>query len=312
MKDAASKFDADLSDLGQDEWLAQLEDVAEEYGYFENLGPDHMAAFIDEGTKLLVTFETVNTAHKLNHDEEPIGFTFVREEGWSHLAILATKNSWFRDRYVYGYFDRLVDDGFFEDFDSVLFYGAGMGGYAAAAYSVAAPGAQVLALRPFATLDPRVTEWDDRFRKMRRTSFTDRYGYAPDMIDAVDRATIVYDPRQQLDAMHAAMFTKSNVTKLRVPNLGDTIERDLAGMHLLAPMIVAAMDGKLTAAAFARLYRKRQSHLPYLRALLHITENRARPDLTRRVCEFVLRERQRPLFRRKLEELDALAAPVGE
>ena len=83
-------------------------------------------------------------------------------------------------------------------------------------------------------------------------------------------------------------------------------------MHLLAPMITAAMDGNLTPAAFAQLFRKRQSHLPYLRGLLHVTEQRDRPDLTRRVCEFVLRDRKRPLFRRKLEELDALAAPVGE
>ena len=304
MKDAASRFDADLSDLGHDEWLTQLEEVATEFGSFERLGAHHLAAFIDEGPELLVTFESVDVAREQNHDEEPIGFAFVRSEGWSHLAILATKDTWFRDETVYGYFDRLVDDGFFEDFDSVLFYGAGMSGYAAAAFAVAAPGTRVLALRPQATLDPRVTGWANRFTAMRRTSFTDRYGYAPDMIDALDRAYIVYDPFEPMDAMHGALFTKPNATKLRVPHLGGVIERDMAGMHMLAPMITSAMDGTLTGAAFSRLYRKRQSHLPYLRGLLAVTEKRDRPDLARRVCNFVLRDRQRPFFARKLELLN--------
>ena len=49
-------------------------------------------------------------------------------------------DTWFRDNRVYGYFDRLIADGFFEDFDTVIFYGAGSCGYAAAAFSVAAPG----------------------------------------------------------------------------------------------------------------------------------------------------------------------------
>ncbi|MEJ6745505.1 MAG: hypothetical protein QNK98_01850 [Yoonia sp.] len=50
----------------------------------------------------------------------------------------------------------MIDDGFFEDFYNVLFYGTHGGTYAAAAYSVAAPGCTVLALRPQATLDPRI------------------------------------------------------------------------------------------------------------------------------------------------------------
>jgi hypothetical protein len=50
--------------------------------------------------------------------------------------------------------------GFFDDFDQVVFYGAGQCGYAAAAFSVATPGATVVAIQPQATLDPRVTEWD--------------------------------------------------------------------------------------------------------------------------------------------------------
>ena len=66
----------------------------------------------------------------------------VREHRWSHMALISDSDTWFRDPAVYGWFDRLVDEGFFDEFDRVLFYGAGPCGYAAAAFSVSAPGAQ--------------------------------------------------------------------------------------------------------------------------------------------------------------------------
>ena len=113
----------------------------------------------------------------------PLGAEHRAAGGWSHLCLIAEGDTWFRDPAVYAYFDRLVDDAFFEDFDHVLFYGAGMAGYAACAYSVAAPGAQVLALNPRATLDPAAGRWDDRDRAARRLDFTSRYGYAPDMLE---------------------------------------------------------------------------------------------------------------------------------
>ncbi|MDG1103479.1 MAG: hypothetical protein P8N75_08935 [Ascidiaceihabitans sp.] len=121
---------------------------------------------------------------------------------------------------VYSYFDRLDDDGIFDDFDHVIFYGAGPCEYAAAAFSVAAPGATVVAIQPQATLDPQITEWDDRYVKMRRADFSSRYGYAPDMLDAAEQAYVIYDPCERLDAAHAAMFTRSNVKNSASITLG--------------------------------------------------------------------------------------------
>jgi hypothetical protein len=111
-----------------------------------------------------------------------------KKNGWSHLSIILDGDTWFHDPKVYAYFNRLDDDGFFDDFDHVVFYGAGPCKYAAAAFSVAAPGATVDAIQPQTTLDPRITDWDDRYMKMRRTDFTSRYGYAPDMLDAAEQA----------------------------------------------------------------------------------------------------------------------------
>ena len=55
--------------------------------------------------------------------DHTIGWEFVRRHGWSHLCLISDGDTWFRDRKIWGYFDRLIDDGFFEDFDQVIFYG---------------------------------------------------------------------------------------------------------------------------------------------------------------------------------------------
>jgi len=254
-----------------------------------------------------VTFETIAGIEALSDTAQPIGFDIVRATGWSHLGLISDGDTWFRDRNVYAYFDRLIDDGFFEDFDQVLFYGAGPCGYAAAAFSVASPGATVLAIQPQATLDPRVAGWDDRYRHMRRTSFTDRYGYAPDMLDAADRAFVIFDPHERLDSMHAALFTRSNATKLRVPHLGSAIETDLFEMQMLYRLIVQACSGKLSADGFYALWRARRDHPPYLRALMHRLDSADRPYLLAALCRNVIARRPGPRFRRRLDALEAQA-----
>ncbi len=299
------ELDAEMADLDKPAWFARLAELGDELGYCEKLGARHVAAFVDAGPQLLVTFETYRQIEAGSDNAEPRGFEFVRQRGWSHLALIADGDTWFRDDTVYRYFDRLVDDGFFEDFDSVLFFGAHAGGYAAAAYSVVAPGARVLALRPQATLDPAQTGWDTRYVDHRRLCFTDRYGYAPDMIDAAAQAWIVIDPAQSLDAMHAALFRRSNVTTLRCPHLGWQLDQAFDAMGISATLIAAAMDGSLSRHRFAHLLRARRDHLPYLRNLLQHLENDGRDELAARLCRHVLRQRSRPFFARKLAALEA-------
>ncbi len=272
MTDKSPTLATSLVDLPKREWLSTLAVIAEEDGYFQKLGKRHFAAFVEEGTSLLVTFETIQGMHALSERAQPFGWEMVQTHGWSHLCLASDGDTWFRDDAVIGYFDRLIDDGFFDEFDNVLFYGAGPCGYAAAAFSVVAPGARVIAIQPQATLAPRMTEWDDRFTDMRSLDFTSRYGYAPDMLEAADRAFVLYDPREKLDAMHAALFTRTNVTKLRMPFMGAALQTDLMEMEQISPLLNAAMEGTLTEAVFARLYRARRDHRTYLRNLLEAME----------------------------------------
>ncbi|NNK15681.1 MAG: phosphoadenosine phosphosulfate reductase [Sulfitobacter sp.] len=303
MTDETPTLDTSLVDLPRQEWLSLVDQIADEDGYVQNLGRRHHAIFIEEGSTLLVTFETLQGIQALSDLGQPLGWEMIKDHGWSHLCLASNGDTWFRDPAVYSYFDRLVDDGFFDEFDKVVFYGAGPCGYAAAAYSVSAPGAHVVAIQPQATLDPRLTEWDDRFTDMRIQDFTSRYGYAPEMLDAAEHAYVLYDPREQLDAMHAALFTRPNVTKLRMRFMGDALQTDLLEMGTWGALIKAAGEGTLTEQAFAKLYRARRDYRPYLRNLLDALEADERAPLIEALCTNVTSRMRARRFAFRLKEI---------
>lgn len=283
------------------EWFDALKQRIGETGYLARLGPQRFAAFAQAGPTLLVTFETLQGIQSLSPVAQPMGWEMVKEHGWSSLTLISKGDTWFRDPAVFAYFDRLVDDGFFDTFESVVFYGAGSCGYAAAAYSVAAPGAYVLVIQPQATLAPDLTEWDRRFPEQRRVNFTDRYGYAPDMLEAAHTAFIVYDPQQTEDAMHASLFTGQNVTKLRMAHMGSALQTDVLQMGVLFKLLAAAGRGALTPQYFARVARARRAHMPYLRKLLAVLERDEQDGRVRLLCENVCARMHAPRFERHLK-----------
>ncbi len=180
-----------------------------------------------------------------------------------------------------------------------------MCGYAAAVFSVAAPGSTVLLISPQATLERRRSAWDDRFPSARRLDFTSRYAYAPDMLDAAEVAYLIHDPGEIEDAMHASLFTGSNVNQVRFRRGGaGAIESDLKAMSLVSQIFEAAVRDELTTAELAKLLRARKRHVPYLRALLSRVLAEDRPALTARLCRAVLAEQPLPRFRHHLEQAE--------
>ncbi|WP_347538965.1 phosphoadenosine phosphosulfate reductase [Roseovarius sp. CAU 1744] len=298
MKDMPDGYETPLKGLAWTDWLEKLTAITDEDGYVERLGDRHAAILVEEKPTLLVTFETHQGIDALSDLCHPMGWEMVKALGWSHLCLVSEGDTWFRDRHVYAYFDRLVDDGFLEDFEQVIFYGAGACGYAAAAFSVAAPGAQVLLLQPQASLDPDVAEWDRRFRHMRRVSFTDRYGYAPDMLEAADQAFVLYDPEIREDAMHAALFNRPNVTRFRMRHLGREMERSLVRMNILLRAIAQLSAGKLNRHRLARLFRSRRDDASYQFSLLKRLTTDNRPYLVMLLAGKVLEKREAPPFRK--------------
>lgn len=309
--DYPKALETSLAGLDWPDWLDRLEDVADADGYVERLGDAHAAVFIEHKPTLLVSFEPFPSLRVTSSDAQPMGWQLARALGWSHLCLTSKNESWFREGRVYGYFDRLVDDGFFEEFDQVIFYGAGAAGYAAAAFSVAAPGARVLAIQPQATLDPRLTEWDPRFRRQRRLNFTTRYGYAPDMLDAADRAVVLYDPELREDAMHAALFARQNVMTFRMRFMGARLDRGLLRTKILLRIIAQLSAGKLDRLSLAKLYRTRREDVPYLKSLLGRLEQDERVYLNVQLANHVLRTTPGPRFRRSLRAAQDKAAERG-
>ena len=307
MQDSPNGFDVPMLGLDTPAWLAQLEEIAEEHGYFQPLGRNHFASLVEDKPILLVTFETIEGIQARGDTGQPLGFELVRELGWSHLCILSQGPSWFRDPAVYAFFDRLDDDGFFDEFDSVLFYGDGPCGYAAATYSLAAPGAHVVALNPQATLDTTIAGWDRRYPAARRLRFDNRYGYAPDMIEAASRAFVLYSDTQPENGMHATLFDRPNVTRIALPNLGAPLETALYDMQILLRILVQAGVGKLTRRSFFRLFRARRDYGPYLRGLLDTLLAQDRPLLTALLCANVTSRMRAPRFTRTLATLEKAA-----
>jgi hypothetical protein len=248
-------------------WLHAMEASSEEEGYLESVGDRHWAFFLDDSPTLLVTFESAADI-RARASKMPRGYDIALARRWSHLCLIAEGPTWYRDRHVYGYFDRLVDDAFLEDFDQVVFYGAGMAGYAAAAFSVTAPGASVVLVAPRATMDADLASWDDRNPETRRMNFTSRYGFAPDMTEGAGQVFLAYDPHHAPDAMHALLYKRPHVTRVPMRQTGDKIAEIVEASGMTEAMIDAAMAGDLDAMRFARMWRTaRRAHAPYLQAL---------------------------------------------
>ena len=311
MQDLAKTLEVSLAEMSKRDWLTALAELSEENGHFQPLGKKHFSSYIAGSETLLVTFESYDGIQRISPNAHPLGWEVAKVLGWSSLSVMSDGQSWFRDRKVYAYFDDLIDDGFFEEFDNVVFYGAGPCGYAAAAYSIAAPGARVLALQPQATLDPRVAEWDERFIRQRRLDFTSRYGYAPDMIDAAQEAFVIYDPEELEDAMHAALFTRPNVHKLRLRHAGGALQFSLRNMKILSRLIALGGTGRLTPEIFAKLARARREDRQYLRNLLRHLDDKGRTKLAHALCKNVTTRMDGvPAFERRLKGLETRLAEL--
>ena len=292
------------------DWRARLEAIGEEAGYFEPVGARHHAFFCDAAPILLVSFEEQGAIRATGGDQMPVGYRIAAAQGWSSLTLIAEGATWFRDRSLWGYVDRLIDEGFFEDFDRVTFYGAGMGGYAAAAYSVAAPGCTVLALAPRATLDPAVAPWDRRDLPARRLDWRARFGFAPEMVAGAGAAFLIFDPLQATDAAHAALFRGAPVAALRAPHLGPAPEAALDHMGLLAPLVQDACAGRLTAAGFFRAWRARRDDPAWLGRLVARARATGGAPRLARACRAALTRADHPDLRRLLAEAEAEARSV--
>ena len=302
MMDIFSEIDLKTAQT-EAEWLARLDEIADELGAFTPLGAHHAAFFADGDDTLLVSFEVIGEIRAQSPDHCPRALGIAHRHGWSCLTILARENRFYRDSEVLDFFDAQIDTSFFDSFRRVLFFGTGPQGYAACTFSLAAPGATVLAIAPQATLDPEIVPWEHRFTWQRRLDFRSRFGYAPDMLDGARNAFVIYDPAQMHDAMHAALFRKPFVTMMRCPAFGEETVAALDRMRLVDLLIEAAIRGRLSPARFADMMRRRREDGAYLRALVSRTVERNHPALTVIAAQHALARHDSRALRRTLASM---------
>lgn len=273
-----------------DHWSNHIRQSAPQGSRLHRLDRRHAAMITypkSEARQLIVSFERIQPLMQAKPQRAPFGWRMREQNDWAALTLFCDGHTWFRSKSVYAYFDQLIDDAYFDQYDSVLFYGAGPCGYAAGAYCVSAPGARVVMISPQATLDPAVASWDRRFKSMRRLDFTSRFGYAPDMIDGTSNAYVIYDPQSPYDAMHAALFPKEHATKLPARNLPQASAQSLDHMGILEDIAEAAMEGQLSPKTFHQMYRARRQSFFYLSHLVRLSLLRGAPDRAQRVRQYM-------------------------
>ena len=271
-------------------WSAIARELAGEGGFFTDCG-EHSFLFIPRGDTLVVTFDNLDIAMTKREERRPWGFGFIEAQGWSMLGVMAGGWTWFRDQAVTEEFNRLRDSGFFGRFRRVVFYGASMGGYAAAAFSPAAPGATVFAISPQSTLDKAVVPWEMRYKKAWSRDFSGEYGDAAEVSKAAAQVHVMYDPYVKPDAAHAARFTGENVTHWRCPLLGHRLGSSLHQMGILQEIARRIIDGTLDRHGFHRLLRRRHDFPRYQRELANLALERGHPELAAQVCRYSLDQR---------------------
>ncbi|CUH26727.1 hypothetical protein JSE7799_00747 [Jannaschia seosinensis] len=253
----------------------------------------------ETGGTLIVTFDTLD-AVRARPGGLPLSTGLAQREGWATIDVMADGRTWFRDDYVHDFFDGLTDEGVFDDYDQVVFAGGGMGAYGAAAHSVAAPGATLFLVQPYATLDRDLTSWERRFRSSWSLPFGPRYGNAARMADAARRVFVVTDPTQSADAMHAALFSGAHVTHLRAHHAGHDIQGRLEAIDILDTLLAAAGRGDLTPARFAALWRARRDDPEWLAGLLRHVEKLDRPWLQAIAAGYITDRTGSAVARRRL------------
>ncbi|WP_406870546.1 hypothetical protein ABEB22_13335 [Thioclava sp. 'Guangxiensis'] len=283
-------------------WAEIARELAGPDGFYTDNG-QHSFLYVPRGKTLVVTFDNLDIAMGKREDRRPWGYSFIEKQGWSMLGAMAGGWTWYRDPWVFDEFDRLAAEGFFAQFERVVFYGASMGGYAAAAFSAACPGADVVVISPQSTVDKAVVPWETRYKTVWGQDFSGKYGDAAEASKAAARVSILYDPYEPLDAGHAARFDAPNVMKLRAPLLGHRLGSSLNQMGILTPIILKALEGSLRPQDFHMALRARRNFPRYQKELFNRCVARGHLKLARRLGEWILKRNDNGPVRKALRDL---------
>ncbi len=280
-------------------WLEEIRPGGEGLGFVEkNLR--HSLMFVKRpSTRLLVTFDNLSNVGDDSVEREPWAFKFAQDNALSHLGIMAHVSDWYRDADLIKRFERLVEDGFFDNYERVVFAGVSMGGYAAIAYGSLVPGAHVISINPQSTLNPELVPWETRYEKGQRQDWTLPLADASELTSKLERVNIFYDPYHELDQQHLDRFSGDNIRIFKCWFSAHKTAVFLRKIDALKPVMQHCIFDELTDPIFYKLYRERRD-LPWYRGAVssYFTE-KGREDTAERFDEF-FRARLRKINKTKV------------
>ncbi len=285
------------------QWEQKAKEIVGKDGFYiqEDV---HSFTFVKRSDVLVVTFDNLDVAGNRS-DRLPWGFSFIEKMGYSMLGVMSTGWTWYRDDWVIAQFNRLRDEGFFDQFKKVIFYGASMGGYAAIAFSSAAKNAQVVVFSPQSTLDKTLVPWETRYKKAWMRDFSGDYGDAAQSAHSAKDVYIFYDPYQPLDSGHAARIQGDNVHHFHTPLMGHKVGTNFLRMGVLQPIVLDAINGNLTHATFRKLLKKRKTVRRYMMELLNRAKDNKHPLLALVVAQYYVKNvNEDQYFIRQAAELE--------
>ena len=297
-------------------WRENFQKAAGENGFFEELSHEHRALFVPKGNVLVVAFENLDDARQNPDNRLPWGMDFLTSRGWSALGIMAHGHTWYRDPAIARFFDRLREEGFFEQFKRVVFYGVSMGGYAATAYASACPGSDVLVVNPQATLSRDVTlGWETRFKPAWKRDYDGPYGFGPDGVRQARKVRIFYDPKIAADALHVALYQGSNIEKYRCRHHGHGMLTTWRHMGVLSQIITGCIEDTLTQQEIYTLLTARKRNPFFQKRMLNYLLTTGRPYWLAQYCNAVLEDckpQKRPKFLRNKNEANEVLIKQGK
>ncbi len=306
MTDGADKIE--LDGLMAPRWLAEMragsahgEAVDKPRGFYVNYR--HFAAVhVARGTKkLIVAFDNLSSVNDPSLGREAWGDKFYGENNWSSLGIISFKANWYRDETLFDYLEGLKRQGFFAQYEHVVFTGTSMGGYGACAFCSLAPGSTVIAFSPQSTLGKALVPWETRFHQGRKQDWSGRYGDAAAHCAAASRVYLCYDPYMPGDKGHADRFTGPNIVHLRANFVGHKTALFLRRAGILKKVTATCVQNNMTEARFSALFKARRALPWYYFGLMDIALERGHTTLTDRIIHGAAAEKVGPNLPRFLE-----------
>jgi pimeloyl-ACP methyl ester carboxylesterase len=264
-------------------WFAEIHTSGENEGFYTRL-KNHAVSFVQrDANRLVVTFDNLSSVNDLSAEREPWAYKFVRDNGFSHLSVMARRKDWFRDPQLITYLQRLSTDGFFAAFDKVILTGTSMGGFAALAFASLSPGATVISFNPQTTLEEALVPWEERFGMGRARDWSLPHSDCAFEIGEVDKAFVFYDPFFAPDRRHVERLESDRLILLKTWCSGHFSPVFLRRAGLLKPLMQHAFDDTLTPAVFYKMIRARRSLPWYRKALIANLQERGHDQLAARV-----------------------------